>query len=147
LETVAVQGFIFPALLGLASLSALGFSWWLYKKLTRSREEAIGPLKDFRFNDQLVWVLILGIVALIASSGALERIGVNAAVFMGSLYALRGAAVVLFVTGGGSFLGGILFAVMFVLLAPLVVLGAAFIGLVDNWFDLRRTRTPSQPEV
>ncbi len=29
LETMAFQAVVFPALLGLASLSALGFSWWL----------------------------------------------------------------------------------------------------------------------
>lgn len=134
---MAFQGLVFPALLGLASLTALGFAWWLFKRVSRSPDPGIGPLKDFRFNDQLVWILILGMISLLLSSGAFERVGVNAVVFMGALYALRGAGVVLFMTGGFSLFGGILLLVGFFLLAPFMVLGAMFIGLGDTWFDLR----------
>ncbi len=134
---LAVQGLVFPALLGLASLSALGFAWWLFGRVTRSPGPGLGLLKDFRFNDQMVWVLIIGIISLFLSSGTVERVGVNAVVFMGALYALRGAGVVLFMTGGFSLLGGILLLVGFFLLAPFMVLGAMFIGLGDTWFDLR----------
>ncbi|MFH1765729.1 MAG: DUF2232 domain-containing protein [Gemmatimonadota bacterium] len=140
METIALPSLIFPALLGLASLSALGFAWWLYKRLSGSPEEGIGPLREFRFNDQLIWVLILGILALLASSGVLERVGTNAVVFMGALYALRGAAVVLFLTGGLSFFGGVLLLVGFLFVAPFVILGAVFFGLGDTWFDLRARR-------
>lgn len=131
------QGMAFPALLGLASLSALGFAWWLFCRVSRRPDPGIGPLKDFRFNDQMVWVLIFGITALLLSSGVVERVGVNAVVFMGALYALRGAGVVLFMTGGFSLFGGVLLLVGFFLVAPLLVLGAMFIGLGDTWFDLR----------
>ena len=134
---LAVQGLVFPALLGLASLSALGFAWWLFGRVTRSPGPGLGLLKDFRFNDQMVGVLIIGIISLFLSSGTVERVGVNAVVFMGALYALRGAGVVLFMTGGFSLLGGILLLVGFFLLAPFMVLGAMFIGLGDTWFDLR----------
>jgi len=137
LEVVALQGWIFPALLGLASLSALGLAWWLFTRLARRPEQGIGPLREFRFNDQLVWVLILGVIALVTSTGVFERAGVNAVVFMGALYALRGAAVVSFLTGGLSFFGGLLLVVGFVLLAPFVIMSAVFIGLGDTWFDLR----------
>jgi len=147
LETIALQSLIFPALLGLASLSALGLSWWLFKKLTRSSEEGIGPLGEFRFNDQLVWILIFGVVAFLASSGVMERIGTNAVVFMGALYALRGAAVVLFLTGGLSLFWGILFLVGFLIVAPLVILGAVIIGLGDTWFDLRARRAIPRSEA
>ena len=135
--TLAFQGMVFPAFLGLASLSALGFAWWLFKRVSRSPDPGIGPLKDFRFNDQMVWVLIFGMTALLLSSGVVERVGVNAVVFMGALYALRGAGVVLFKTGGVSLFGGVLFLAGFLLLAPFMVLGAMFIGLGDTWFDLR----------
>ncbi|MCJ7630367.1 MAG: YybS family protein, partial [Longimicrobiales bacterium] len=138
--TIALLRLIFPAFLGLASLSALGFAWWLHKRLGRNPEEGIGPLREFRFNDQLIWVLILGILALLASSGVLERIGANAVVFMGALYALRGAAVVLFLTGGISFFGGVLLLVGFLFVAHFVILGAVFFGLGDTWFDLRARR-------
>ena len=147
LETIALQSLIFPALLGLTSLSALGLSWWLHKKVTRSPEEAIGPLKDFRFNDQLVWVLILGVVALLAFSGVGERIGANAVVFMGALYILRGAGVVLFVTGGISLFGGILLLLGFLIVGTFVLAGALVIGLGDTWFDLRSRGASPRPEA
>lgn len=142
--TIALPSLIFPAVLGLASLSALGFAWWLHKRLGRNPEEGIGPLREFRFNDQLIWVLILGILALLASSGVLERIGANAVVFMGALYALRGAAVVLFLTGGISFVGGVLLLVGFLFVSPFVILGAVFFGLGDTWFDLRARRASTR---
>ena len=122
-------------------------AWWLFVRLDRRHASGIGPLKEFRFNDQLVWVLILGIISLVLSSGIVARLGVNAVVFMGALYALRGAAVVLFLTGGLSLFGGFLFVIGFVLLAPFVVLGAMVIGLGDTWFDLRKRGVLSRPEA
>jgi hypothetical protein len=147
LETLAFQSFIFPAVLGLASLSALGCAWFLFRKLARSPGETFGPVREFRFSDQLVWILIAGFVALLASSGAVERIGANAVVFMGALYALRGAGVVLAITGGLSFFGWLLLAVGFLILAPFMIMGAAFIGLGDTWFDLRGRKDPVPPEA
>lgn len=135
---VAIQGTVFPALLGLASLSALGFAWWMFRRVSRGQGRSLGPLRDFRFNDQLVWILILGVVAFLATSGALERAGANAAFFMGALYLLRGAAVVLFLAGGLSFFGTALLLAGFVLLAPFTMVGAMMIGLGDTWFDLRK---------
>lgn len=137
LDVMAFQGMIFPALLGLASLAGLGLAWWMYVRLNRLPEEGIGPLRDFRFNDQLVWVLIVAVVVLLGSSDLLERLGTNAVVFMGALYALRGAAVVLFVAGGVSFFGGVLLVLGFLLVAPVLLTGAFAIGLGDTWLDLR----------
>jgi hypothetical protein len=145
MQVMALQGSIFPALLGLASLSGLGLAWWLYVRLSRTQEEAIGPLKDFRFNDQLVWVLILGLLVLLGSSGLMERVGTNAVVFMGALYALRGAAVVLFLAGGVSLLGGFLFVLGLLLVAPVLVAGAFVIGLGDTWLDLRARQQRTSP--
>ncbi len=145
LEAMALQGLLFPAFLGLASLSALAFAWWLHGRLARSGEEGIGPLKEFRFNDQLVWVLIGGLMFLLVASGALERLGTNAFVFMGGLYALRGLAVVLFLTGGVSLFGGILLVMGLFFLAPLFLGGAFVIGLGDTWLNLRARRGASSP--
>ena len=145
MEAVALQSLLFPALLALASLSALGVAWWLYAHLSRSQLPGLGSLREFRFNDQLVWVVILGLVALLGSSGLIARFGTNAVVFMGTLYALRGLAVVLFLTGGLSLFGGVLFVGLFVFFAPFVVVGAFVIGLGDTWLDLRARRGGSAP--
>lgn len=145
LETVASQAVVFPALLGLASLSALGLSWWLFHQISRRPGEAIGPLRDFRFNDQLVWVFLIGLTAFLATSGAMDRVGINAVVFMGALYALRGAAVLLFLKGGISFLGGLFMFLGFLVLAPYLILGAACVGLGDTWLDIRARRASTRP--
>ena len=60
----------FPALLALESLLALALAWTLYHRFSRARiGEPLGRLKEFRFNDQLVWGLIVAV--------ALVRFGVN----------------------------------------------------------------------
>jgi hypothetical protein len=137
-EAMVLQGTIFPALLGLASLAALGLAWWLWNRLSLGEEgDRLGPLREFRFNDQLVWILILGLGVLLLGSGLLGRLGTNTVVFMGALFALRGVAVVLFLSGGVSFLGIVLFLVGLLFLAPLLVTGAFVIGLGDAWLNLR----------
>jgi hypothetical protein len=137
LEVAALHGMIFPAMLGLASLAALGAAWWAYNRLNRAQEAGIGPLRDFRFNDQLVWILILGLLLLLGSSGAAGRMGTNAVVFMGVLYALRGVAVVLALFGGPTLLLGIVLVVAFLVAAPFFVAGAFVFGLGDTWLNLR----------
>jgi hypothetical protein len=140
LKAMAFQGVIFPALLGLASLAALGTAWWLHLRLRKSPKEGIGPLGGFRFNDQLVWVFIAGLGFLLGTSGVPEQLGTNAVVFMGALYALRGAGVVLFLTGGPTFLGSVLLVIGFIFVAPLLLAGAFVIGLGDTWLNLRARR-------
>jgi len=143
LEAMAFQGAVFPALLGLASLSALAVAWWLHLRLLRSSSAGIGPVRTFRFNDQLVWILILGFLFLLGSSGLLSRLGTNTVVFMGALYALRGVGVVLFLTGGLSLFGGTLLLLGFVFVAPVLIVGAFVIGLGDTWLNLRARRGAS----
>lgn len=137
-RTLETQGTVFPALLGLASLSALGVAWWIWVRLARGTDDGLGSVRNFRFNDQLVWVFVFGLALLLmSSSGALERLGTNAVVFMGALYALRGAAVLLFLNGGISVMGWLLVAVAFVLVAPVIAAGALVVGLGDTWLHLR----------
>jgi hypothetical protein len=142
-RTADIQSAVFPALLGLTSLSALGVAWWLYVRLARGSDQGVGPLRDFRFNDQLMWVVIAGLGALLlGSSEAWSEAGTNALVFMGALYALRGAAVVVFLYGGLNLLGMIVFVFGLLFVAPIVVMAAMVIGIGDTWLDLRSRATP-----
>ncbi len=145
LEAMSVQTRIFPALLCLGSLSGLGLAWWIFQRMTRNGDESLKPLREFRFNDQLIWVLIVGLLVLLGTSGLAARLGTNAVVFMGALYALRGIAVVLFLSGGISFLSGFLFVLAMVFVAPLIIGGAFIIGLGDTWLDLRTRRGEPPP--
>lgn len=144
-QATEAQVQLFPALVGLASVAGLGVAWWAYVRMGLGARGALGPLQRFRFNDHLVWIFIAGLGLLLAGAGEVwTRAGSNAVVFMGALYAVRGAAVVLFVNGGISLLGMVALAFGLVFLAPVILIGALFIGLGDTWLDLRakvRSRT------
>jgi hypothetical protein len=138
--TAEAQHLLFPALLGLATVAALGLAWWMYVRAGLGVQGALGSLRNFRFNDHLVWLFIGGLLLLVVGAGSGEvwsRTGSNAVVFMGGLYALRGMAVVLFVNGGISILGALTLALGMLFLAPILVAGALVIGLGDTWLDLR----------
>jgi hypothetical protein len=140
---------VFPALLALQSLAALALGSWVIARLRRSDAGvfALRPLREFRFNDQLVWVLILGLVLLVLPLDAVAtRMGYNALLFMGGLYALRGVGVIVFLAGGApSFLTVILGAIMAIFLYPLVLTAAVLVGLGDTWLDVRGRAAPAPP--
>jgi hypothetical protein len=137
-QTARAQADVFPALLAIASMSGLAVAWWLYVRLRGEGDQAIGPVKHFRFNDHLVWVLIAGLLLLVTRWGdAVARVGSNAVVFMGALYALRGSAVFMFISGGLSLIGYVMLAVALVLAAPVVLGVAMVVGVGDTWFDVR----------
>jgi len=143
-DTVRTQTSVFPALLGISSMAALGVAWWVYVRLTSGNDQGVGPLRDFRFNDHLVWVFIAGLLLLVTQwQDVLARVGANAVVFMGALYAVRGAAVILFLSGGLSLFGYVMLAFGLVFLPPLVLTGAMVIGIGDTWLDVRRRTGPA----
>lgn len=132
------QSNLFPAMLGLSSLAALAIAWWLYVRLVPESGEGLRPLGDFRFNDQLVWVLVAGAaLVLVQPDGAASRVGLNLLAFTGALYALRGAGVVVALTRGVSAFGWAMLALAFLLLAPFLFAAALLIGLGDTWMDIR----------
>lgn len=137
-RTAEGQAQLFPALVALASLAALGVAWWLYLRLAQTSDRGLAPLREFRFNDHLVWLFIGGLVLAIAGGGeGLRRAGSNAVVFMGALYAVRGAAVVSFFGSGLSLFGTLLLLLGLLFVAPVILMGALVIGLGDTWLDLR----------
>jgi type IV secretory pathway VirB2 component (pilin) len=132
-----LQG-LFPATLAIASLAALGAAWWLFRRIAAGDDQGIRPLREFRFNDHMVWLFVGGLVLLVVRwGGLLGRVGMNAVVFMGALYALRGLAVVLFVSGGLSLIGVALLVLGLFFLGPVLFAGAVIIGLGDTWLDIR----------
>ena len=133
-----LRALIFPALVGIESVAALAVAWWARARLLGEHEPGLGPLREFRFNDHLVWVLVLGMLLVVTQSGAaLGRVGTNAVFFMGALYALRGAAVYIFVSGGLSLFGSVVLTLLLVFVPTLLVGTATLIGIGDTWLDLR----------
>jgi hypothetical protein len=134
-----VQVVVYPAFLALASIAALEVGWFVVARFWGTRS-ALGPLKDFRFSDQLVWVLIGGLALLVLPIGGLAgRVGENAMLFMGGLYLVRGIAVMAWLAAATitSTWVAALWAICALLLYPMVAGAALAIGLSDTWLDLR----------
>jgi hypothetical protein len=138
---VAFQVLLFPALLGVSSIGALGVAVAIRAWLTGDSGTIFGKMRSFRFNDHLVWVWLVGLILVLAPVGPIaERIGGNAVFFMGALYILRGMAVLLSLVGGISVTAGVLGGLAAVLLYPILALMLSvmlIVGLGDTWLNVR----------
>jgi hypothetical protein len=134
-----------PALLSLESLAALSLAWGLHHRLSRARiGPPLGSLKSFRFNDQLVWGLVVGVtIVILPSLASLRVVGLNLLVFFGALYALRGLGILRWLASERV---AVVSVVGLAVLLPFVGLGllaatlsgvALAIGLGDTWGDWR----------
>lgn len=131
---------LFPAFLALQSLAALALAWWALTRMAgTSGLRALRPLREFRFNDQLIWVMIAGLVLLVLPLGpGANRVALNLLVFMAALYALRGVAVFVFLAGRAPSLLSVVFgALAAIFLYPIVLTAALLVGLGDTWLDVR----------
>jgi hypothetical protein len=140
---------MFPSLLALQSLAALALAWAAYHRLARQRIGApLAPLREFRFNDQLVWGLIVGLVILVLPNLAgMRGLGANLVLFFGALYAMRGLGVLAWFMAPGTFAmtliaGAVLVfvpVIQVVALLGFMTLGITALGLGvgDTWADWR----------
>ena len=146
---------LFPALLSLESLAALAVAWAAYHRIGRARLGApLAPLKDFRFNDQLVWGLIVGLTLVVLPTLAMYRaVGGNLLVFFGALYAVRGLGVLAWFLAPGALTIAVSigFAMLWwpvlnliAVLGFMILLVASFgLGLGDTWADWRNRARPT----
>jgi hypothetical protein len=138
---------VFPALLALESLAALALAWSLYHRLGRARlGQPFGRLRDFRFNDQLVWGLIVGITLVFLPSLAnLRGLGFNLLVFFGALYALRGLGVIMWFLSPGTVAVtiSICLALLWDPLLMSLALAGLGVGLSDTWANWRKRARPT----
>jgi hypothetical protein len=126
---------VFPALLSLATLAALGLAAAL---LEHDGRRGVGSLREFRFDAGLVWFMIAGLAAMVLPLGvAAWRTGANVIAFMAGLYAVRGFAVVVALWAGAGPMVWVAGVVIGVLLYPLTLPATVVIGLGDTWLDLR----------
>ncbi len=141
-----------PTLLALESLLALGLGWAAYHRLSRVRiGPPLGLLRDLRFNDQLIWGLVVGVTLLLLPTLSEWRTpGANFFCFFGTLYALRGAGVLTWwIPDRIAVVALLALLILIPLLGPVwvlaVVLATTFgLGLGDTWRDFRvGTRRPS----
>jgi len=140
---------LYPSLLALESIMALAIAWSVYHRLSRARlGPPLGQLREFRFNDQLVWGLIVGLTILfLPSLDSIRAVGRNLLLFFGALYAVRGLGVLSWFMAPGAL--AVTATVGFaMLLWPVlnVIAGLGFmalgiaafgLGLGDTWADWR----------
>lgn len=130
----------FPSLLGLQALLVLALAWAVYHRVGRER---VGPplsaLREFRFDESLVWGAVVGLSCLALPLGDAGRwVGFNLLLFFGVLYALRGLGVLVWFLAPSRLMSGVLILVL-IRFWPIVLLAAAGLGLGDTWFDWRRS--------
>lgn len=135
---------LFPALLALESLAALGLAWSLYHRASRTRIGApLRRLSEFRFNDQLVWGVVLGVTLLVVPTLRDARgLGLNLVGFFGVLYALRGLGVLDWFLAPRGVVRLLFFIAMF-LAWPVVSVFSLGLGLGDTWIDWRGRARPA----
>ena len=134
-----------PALLALESLAAMGLGWALFQRMTSVQiGPALGKLRDFRFNDQLVWGVAVGAsIFLLPSFAEGKNAGLNLLVFFGFLYVVRGMGILTWMSRSRA-MTFFLYALA-VFAWPFVGALAFGIGLGDTWLDLRsRAQAKSQ---
>lgn len=129
---------LIPALLAIQSLAALGLAWAVYHRLSPVRiGPPFGPLTEFRFNDQLIWALAVGLtLSLLPTFGEGRNAGFNLLLFFGALYVIRGLGILAWISKGRY-----VFIIVLSLIPQgiyLLALMALALGLGDTWFDLRR---------
>ncbi|HUH13682.1 MAG TPA: DUF2232 domain-containing protein [Longimicrobiales bacterium] len=140
-QAAALQAFLYPALLALASMAALAITWWVYRRVAGQESRPLARLREFRFSDHLVWVVVAGALLMLLPAGdAGMRTGSNLLTFMAALYALRGLAVVVALIGSPGWGMVLLGTVAALLLYPLVLMATLVVGLTDTWLDLRSAR-------
>jgi len=129
---------LLPALLALESLAALAIAWALYHRLSPVQVgPELGPFKDFRFNDQLVWGLAVGATLCLLPSFVDGKVaGLNLLLFFGTLYLTRGLGVMAWMSRGRILLAVVI--VMAIIAPPILGALAIGLGLGDTWLDLRR---------
>ena len=136
---------IAPALLALVALVGTWLaSTWYHRIAVAPIDAAPGRLAGFRFNDQLIWLLILFVaLTLIPATRDVHLVTENVLVVVLAMYWFRGLGVIRTALWRASPLViGILILIMFPMLA-FVLVGLTLLGVADTWLDFRRRMAPS----
>ncbi len=144
---VRFMSLTWPGMLVLQTLAGLALAWQLHVRIATAGSGVRVPLtrfKDFNIGDGWVWGIIawLGVLILPVSS-VLHIAGTNVGLVAGTLFVLRGAAIVATFAEafGVSAVALVLMAAAAAALAvPLlfVLPGLCTLGITDTWYQYRR---------
>jgi hypothetical protein len=133
-----------PALLALAAMLGAWLSWIWYHRIARTPLATPAPaLREFRFNDQMVWLLVAAIgLTLLRLAPSVSLVTQNVLLVVLAVYWLRGLAVIRTALRRASPLViGIVLLIMLPMMA-FVLVGFTLLGVADTWLDFRRRMTP-----
>jgi Predicted membrane protein (DUF2232) len=140
--TVGVS--LFPAFIALWALAGVRLAWGCYQRIAVAPfAPPAGQFRNFRFNDQLVWLLIASLgTALLGQTRPVTLAAGNVLLVIGALYAVRGTAVLrTSVLRASPIFIGLLFLMMLALVT-VIPIGLALLGVADTWVDFRRRMAP-----
>ncbi len=126
-----------PSFVALESLAALMLAWVIYARLSPVElGPKLGVLKEFRFNDQLIWGLAVGATIFFLPVFADGKdAGLNLLVFFGALYLFRGIGVLSFISR--SRWAAAIMIIMTIFAPQLLGALALGVGVGDTWMDWR----------
>ena len=144
-QGVATAAELYPAIMILTSLLGLAIAWRWYHRIAAQPYGHPGQgFMAFRFNDQLVWALVVGLALVILDVAApLHGVGANLLLVVGCLYAARGAAIAWTLLHRMPFGLTLVLVISTILLLPVILGGILALGLADSWVDFRRRLRPS----
>lgn len=141
---------VIQALPGIMMLVGVGacVTLWRWYHILAAAPVGLPPAEftEFRFNDQLLWLMVAGTTGLVAQGfGHLDPQALwplNLVVFAGGLYVGRGLAVVRARTGPWPLPVLLMAAIAVLLLSPIFVTALFGLGVADTWHDFRRRPAP-----
>lgn len=143
--TLGVIQKLWSGLLVLGLLSQVGIVMLLVRWLARwlAAGRTLRPLPHFhqwRFPFYLVWLLAGGVSLIVLRSGDFPTVGINLVVVAGTLLSIQGLAVQMNLAARvwPPWARVVFWAVAGIFFAPLVLASSLFLGLIDQWLDLRR---------
>lgn len=143
-----------PGTLALQTLAGLALAWsWHVRVAALPLGAPLARFRDFRLSDGWVWGMVAWLGVLIAPvSGVLQVAGANMGFVLGTLYALRGAAIVAAfaeVVGISAVVLVVAGSVAAALAVPLlfVLPGLCTLGITDTWYHYRRRLAARRPNA
>jgi len=131
-----------PAIVTLQLMAGLALATVVYHRLAiRPIGLAPNKFRNFRFTEHLGWAAILALVVVLVPRLAAAKLGaMNVLLVIGTLFGLRGLAVVVsgFQHIGAGCLTAAFSVVVSLLILPAALISMTLIGIVDTRFDLRK---------
>lgn len=134
--------YLLPGEILLETLGAIFIGILVFRQTGRYSSEfelGQGSFNEYRFNDNLVWLLIVAMTAFLLGPEAslIRKVGANGLYFMSIMYVIRGLAVIfgLISRQGNS---PVLKALVLITCFPPLCIMHLMFGVLDTWIDFRR---------